>query len=73
MKIKHRFKRVRISTGDTFEVEFTKDSHPAQYNYYMSRAMFLELINSWNAGSILQSKVNECGKVDWLYVALDSE
>ena len=66
----HKFKQVYIPTGEVWEKEFTEKSHPAQYDRYMTHVQFLELINRWNAGSVLQSKVTESGKVDWLYIAL---
>ena len=64
----HRFKQVHITTGSVSEHPFTSITHPSQYDPYMSRAGFLELINDWNRISVLQSKAT--GKVDWLYFAI---
>lgn len=66
----HKFKLVHIDTGESWDKEFTAESHPYQYDPYMTRWGFLELINHWNSGALGQSTVNASGKVEWLYIAL---
>ena len=66
----YRYKQVYIPTNEVWEKDFTYESHPFQYDPYMSRANFLELINNWNQVSLLQSSVNDTKKVNWIYIAL---
>lgn len=68
----HKFKQVYISTGESWEKEFTAESHPSQYDPYMTREKFLELINRWNALSNLQAQIDSSTYrvIEWLYIAL---
>ena len=68
----HRYKQVYIPTNEMWEKEMTERSHPSQYNRYMTRHQFVELINNWNAMSFLQSTIDSgrSRQVNWLYIAL---
>lgn len=66
----HKYKKVYIPTGESWEKEFTVESHPSQYDPYMTREKFLELVNSWNVLSIFQAGMDAYTSVSWIYAAL---